>query len=266
VPKAPRNRFSAAEHALGYVYQARFALLKAMSMPETTSIFLEKEDDVDFVAQDGRRLLSSLKHKKEGDRVTDLSVDFWKSVRIWATHDLSSGRLSCESRFLLFTTAFVAPGSALEMFVEDVVDGDEAKRMAQGLITQSQSSLIAEVRDLLAQLTEAELGDFYSRITIVDETNRITEIPALMDQYLRTIRRPNRTAVFERLEGWFTDLVIKMLAGERTAPVVVQEISDKLAILAEEYHSDNLPITFRDSKPISIDAANDSRLFVEQLS
>jgi hypothetical protein len=60
--------------------------------------------------------------------------------------------------------------------------------------------------------------------------------------------------------------MIKMLAGERTAPVYVYEVSDKLSAIAEEYRSDNLPITFRNRLPDGkIDVAGDPRLFVEQL-
>ncbi|MDI6838431.1 MAG: hypothetical protein QMD99_22295, partial [Rhizobiaceae bacterium] len=42
-------------------------------------------------------------------------------------------------------------------------------------------------------------------------------------------------------------------------------VSDKLSAIAEEYRSDNLPITFRNAVPEGIDAENDPRLFVEQL-
>jgi hypothetical protein len=265
VPQAPRSPYSAAEQALGYVFQGRFALLKALGMPEDTAILLEKEDDVEFVAQDGRRTLSSLKHKASGDSLTNLDVDFWKSVRIWLAHYLANGRLTCSSRFILFTTADLAKGSSLKMFAGDATDGDEASRVAQGLLTQSQSALSAELRGELSGLTEAELQDFYSRITIFDATVRITDIPALFDPYLRTVRREHRQAVFERLEGWWSDVVIRMLSGERTEPALVREIADKLFTVAEEYRTDNLPITFRNREPGDIDAANDSRLFVEQL-
>src|SRR5690348_1701499 len=82
---------------------------------------------------------------------------------------------------------------------------------------------------LLAVLTEDEQRDFYARITIIDSVPRITDIPGLIDQYLRTIRREFRATLFERLEGWWTDLVIRILAGERTEPVYGYEVSDKLS-------------------------------------
>jgi hypothetical protein len=83
---------------------------------------------------------------------------------------------------------------------------------------------------------------------------------------LRTIRRESRAALFERLEGWWTDVVIKILSGHRKEPVYGYEVSDKLSALAEGYRTDNLPITFRNRLPDGkIDVANDPRIFVEQL-
>jgi hypothetical protein len=126
--------------------------------------------------------------------------------------------------------------------------------------------LISAIREELAVLGEDEQRDFYARITIIDAAPRITDVPGLINQYLRTVRRELRPMLFERLEGWWTDSVIKILAGERKEPVYGYEVSDKLSALAEEYRSDNLPITFRNRLPDGqIDVADDPRLFVEQL-
>ena len=80
------DQYSAGEQGLGYIYQPRFALLRLLQLPESTSILIEKDDDLDFVDKGGVKTLASLKHKAIGDRLTDLSIDFWKSVRIWLRH------------------------------------------------------------------------------------------------------------------------------------------------------------------------------------
>lgn len=57
-----------------------------------------------------------------------------------------------------------------------------------------------------------------------------------------------------------------MLAGERTEAIHGYEVSDKLVSVAEEYKSDNLPITFRNKIPGgTINPDHDDRLFVSQL-
>ncbi len=65
---------------------------------------------------------------------------------------------------------------------------------------------------------------------------------------MRSIRREHRNAVFERLEGWWNDEVIKQLTGSRDEGIFGFEVSDKLSALSEEYKLDNLPITFRKKK------------------
>ncbi len=261
-----RSQYSAAEQGLGYIYQARFALMKILALPEESSLLLEKEDDVDFDDASGRKSLASLKHKAVGDTVTDLSTDFWKSVRIWLAHYTANGRIGSDARFILFTTATVSEDSVLANFKIDDIDGEARALAVAGPLAKSKGQLVSAVRDDLGDLTPNELSDFYSRITIADGALRITEIPdTIINQHLRTIRRESRPLLFERLEGWWMDQAIRLLAGERTTPIVGYEVSDKLSAMAEEYRSDNLPITFRQRMPDEMDVANDPRLFVEQL-
>lgn len=261
-----KSIFSAAEPGLGFLYQPRLALLKILSLPESASLHIEKSDDLEFDDAGGRKSLASLKHKAAGDRLTDLDADFWKSVRVWLTYYRDNGRIACNADFVLFTTATLADGTELVVFSED---GEAAKRGATAatLLSRSQSQTAEKVRTLLEPLSDLEREDFYRRITIFDGSPRVEQIPqAVLDQHLRTVRREARQPLFERLEGWWTDLMIKLLSGERTAAVGGQEVSDKLSAIAEEYRSDNLPITFRNRLPDGeIDVANDTRLFVEQL-
>jgi len=262
----PRSPYSAAEQGLGYIYQARFALLKILDLPEECSLLLEKEDDVDFDDAAGHKNLMSLKHKAVGNTLSDLSTDFWKSVRIWLAYYNANGKIGSDGRFVLFTTATVSAESVLAAFKDEKVDGEARAQAVEEPLSKSTGVLVVAVREALATLTPAELADFYSRITIADATLRITEIPsAVINQHLRTIRRESRQFLFERLEGWWMDQAIQLLAGERTAPISGVEVSDKLSAMAEEYRNDNLPITFRQRQPDEIDVANDPRLFVEQL-
>lgn len=261
-----RSPYSAAEQGLGYIYQARFALLKILELPEDCSLLLEKEDDVDFDDAAGHKSLVSLKHKAVGDTLSDLATDFWKSVRIWLAYYNANGNIGCDARFMLFTTGTVNTGSVLAAFKDEKVDGEARAQAVEEPLSKSTGVLVVAVRETLATLTPAQLADFYGRITIADATLRITDIPsAVINQHLRTIRRESRPFLFERLEGWWMDQAIRLLAGERTAPISGVEVSDKLSAMAEEYRNDNLPITFRQRQPDDIDVANDPRLFVEQL-
>jgi hypothetical protein len=269
--EASTDQYSAGEQGLGYIYQPRFALLKLLQLPESTSILIEKDDDLDFIDKHGVKTLASLKHKQAGDRLTDLSSDFWKSVRIWLARYNRDGRSEASLRFFLFSTGTVSSTSFLQRFLLQP-PAEEGKvvslsEVAADVLAKSESKLIGEIAAEFHKLNDDEKEDFLSRIVIFDGGPRIEDVPSLIkDQHMRSIRRDNRDAIFERLEGWWNDNIVYMLVGKRTEAIFGYEISDKLSAFAEEYKSDNLPITFRGKVPLGeIDADNDPRLFVVQL-
>lgn len=262
-----RPKYSASEQGLGYLYQPRFALLHMLSQHEETELLIEKNDDLEFVDQEGKVTLASLKHKAVGGALTDLSPDFWKSVRVWLQYFTQHGGMASNSVFMLFTTEQIATGSYLIPFTEERRDGKLCVTAALQAAEKSKSALIVDVLNALKSLNEAEVEDFFGRILIAPSNIRIESIPQqILDQHLRVIRREHRVAVFERLEGWWAELMVALLTGRRKTPVVGREISDKLSALSEEYRSDNLPITFRGvSPPENGGAAEDMRIFVRQL-
>ncbi|HOC01368.1 MAG TPA: hypothetical protein PKM43_21795 [Verrucomicrobiota bacterium] len=267
----PTDRYSAGEQGLGYIYQARLALLRLLQLPEDTVVFLEKDDDLDFIDRDGGKSLASLKHKAVGDRLTDLSTDFWKSVNIWLARYKRDGRAASNLRFFLFTTGTVSTDSFLTRLVPDqpVACGDAAtlSELADAALVRSKSPLIGKIATEFNELSDFEKQGFLERILILDGSPRIGDIPAtIKDKYMRTVRREHREFVFERFEGWWNDAVIKQLTGARTEGIIGYEVSDKLSAFAEEYKADNLPITFRGRVPADeTDAETDPRLFVAQL-
>jgi hypothetical protein len=265
------DRFSASEQGLGYIYQPRLALLRLLELPENTAVFIEKDDDLDFVETDGSKTLASLKHKAAGDRVSDLSTDFWKSIRIWLLRYKNDDGITSNLRFFLFTTSTVSNRSFLKEFLPDQRGtSHETKTLverAEEALGRSKSGLIGTVAKEFNELTLSEKHDFLHRILILDERPRIEDIPAIVkDKYMRSIRRDHRSAVYERLEGWWNNEVIKQLSGHRDEGISGFEVSDKLYTLSQEYKLDNLPITFRGKEPVDeIDTENDPRTFVEQL-
>jgi hypothetical protein len=265
------DQYAAGEQGLGYIYQPRFGLLRLMQLPESTSILIEKDDDLDFIDKDGIKTLASLKHKEGGDRLTDLSTDFWKSVRIWLARYNRDGRSEASLRFFLFSTGAVSDTSFLRRFLfAPPAEGDEVVSLSQitaDVLAKTKSKLIGLIAEEFHKLNDDEKEDFLSRIVIFDGGPRIEDVPSIIkDQHMRSIRRDNRDAIFERLEGWWNDTIVNLLVGRRTDAIFGYEISDKLSAFAEEYKSDNLPITFRGKVPTGeIDAANDPRLFVVQL-
>lgn len=263
-----KDKYAAGASALGYLYQARLGLLRMFEVDESTVMYIEKDDDLDFEEIGGKKTLASLKHKAAGDRMTNFSLDFWKSVKIWLERYVRDGKMSCTHQYQLFTTANAKELSFLEQLTLD------GKRELESVLADmfevlntTRTKHIASVKPLLESLSEEERLDFISRIMICESKERIEEIPKMIiDQRFRFIQTRYRMEVFTRLEGWWNHEVIKLLTGERKSGLVSQEVSEKLGLITDEYKYDNLPIVYRDSYPDEEpDPDNDNRLFVRQL-
>ncbi|AKJ30639.1 ABC-three component system protein [Caldimonas brevitalea] len=261
-----KDKYSAGEQGLGYVYQIRFALAHLMKQDESQSLFIEADDDVQLVDVDGQSTLVSLKHKQEGETVGTLSVDFWKSVRIWLNRYARDGRLACEHSFCMATTARVGPSSMLKYFLsgaEPMSDDFPARLVAE--LDRSSTELSREIKAELDKLSTDERRDFLSRVVIFDSSPRIQSLDTEIAKQLKAVPRLYRADVQERLEGWWTRQAIGVIVRDRE-PISGAEVWDKVASINSEYADDNLPITFDDSFPAGgIDPSNDTRQFVEQL-
>lgn len=260
------NQYAAPEQNLGYLYQSHFALYRLFLLPENTAVVFEKEDDVVF-SSEGKFSLGSLKHKKEGDSLTNLDVDFWKSVNIWLSSYEQDGRVLSKSIYFLFTTAVVSQGTFYYIFAnKDEIDLSVVKEIDK-ILKSSNSQIIGPVRKRFNLLTAEEKIDFLSRIHISDGSPRIEDLKSkIIDKNFRGVNRKFRDDVYERLLGWWDLQVLDLLTGKRTEPIEGAETSDKLFSISREYDIDNLPITHLDEEPpLDLFAQYEKMLFVKQL-
>lgn len=260
-----RDKYAAGEQGLGYIYQVRYALLYLMGLDEGYALQIEADDDVQVVDAAGKDTLVSLKHKQAGQTVGTLSIDFWKSVRIWLARYVKAGKLASDHAYCMVTTARVGPTSELRHFL---AGSKQPAGFAQKLIQEldaSKSPLIGEIKASFKALTSTEQDDFLARIVIADESPRINDLGAEVNKKLRFVRPAHRDAVRERLEGWWNAQAIELTTQGRQS-ISGLELTEKVASINDEYTSTNLPIEFIDRTPPSgVHATKDTRQFVEQL-
>lgn len=261
------SKFSAGAQALGYIYQLRYALYELMGLPETDGIFIEKRDDLNSLTEDGDATLSSLKHKKIGDVVNELSDDFWRSVRVWLAQYRKDGTAKSTAKFYLVTTAKVAEGTFVALLLAGAKPDGTIVELAVKALETSTSKLIGPIREDFKALSDTEQMDFFSRITIFDSSPRIGDLPDLIVKaHFKGIRREFRKQVFEHLEGWWFNQAVELIEERRAGPLMGTEVWDRLTTIADGYRDDNLPINFRGKRPPEgVDATTDQRLFVRQL-
>jgi hypothetical protein len=112
---AGAGQFSAADAAVGYLYQVRVALLWALRRLKDGSDFLvslETLDDVTFETK-GRpdELLQAKHHRSRQASLSDASPDLWKSLRVWFVAHAAK-TVPSDTALHLLTTATAGPGSA----------------------------------------------------------------------------------------------------------------------------------------------------------
>lgn len=259
-----KTTFSAAEPALGYLYQIRYALLQMFRLPENTTCLIEGDDDIDFSDPEEGRLLASLKHKAPGDLLTDLCPDFWKSVRIWLSYYLKNP--DSNPSFFLFTTGSVAANSFLKNFLPNSLWDDNTLASIQTILSKTESKTIDMTKELLKSLPVEKEKDFYKRITIFDQQKRIEDIPKEIMDSMRTERVQFRKPIYQRLEGWWVDECINILTKRREKPLCGIEISEILNGISQQFRDDALPIDFAQAEPKDgVNPDSDERLFVRQL-
>ena len=261
------TEFSAAASALGYIYQLRYALFSLFRLPEATECWIERDDDIDFSDPEEGKTLASLKHKAEGDTLSDLSPDFWKSVRIWAVRYLEDPTPTNRSRYFLFTTGAINAGSLLSEFLPEKAQPEDLVARVLAKLALSDSKTLGKTRAELEKLSEDQQRDFFRRVTIFDQQVRIQDIPQrIINESLRTVRIQFREAVYQSLEGWWFSECIKLLSGDRIAPLRGGEVSEMLSYFSEQYWEESLPIGFEDAEPDDgVHPDTDDRNFVRQL-
>lgn len=264
------SKFSASEPALGFYYQFRYALYKLLSETETAEVSIECLDDIVIEGNPDGKVIIQLKHTKSN--LTNRSLDFWKSLRVWS--DLVKNHtVNVSETFFILASTSKSSQNSISYYLRETPERntDLALQMA---MSESIEILGKEYKDDTLQksceeffsLLDHEKSMLFSNIYVVDSENNILEIPKLIQsRFLIPVKREHREPLYERLEGWWIERVINHLGGNsKQIPIKRLEVEDKIADLASQFGSDTLPIDFVDKLPlIPVDAQK--RLFVTQL-
>lgn len=110
------SKFSAADSALGYLYQVRCALLWSLRRQKSEPDFLvslETLDDVTFERMGGEptELLQTKHHRRSTAALTNTSSDVWRSLRVWF-EGRAARAIPASAQLVLLTTSTAPEGSA----------------------------------------------------------------------------------------------------------------------------------------------------------
>lgn len=256
----------------GYLYQARYALLRALDdgrRHPQLAISIERFDDVHF--EDAGRpieLIQTKHHGTPGDML-DSSADLWKTLHIWLKRAQEDPIGAQTTRFSLLTTSTAPPGSALSMLrpFDDSRDTRNALRILISRANTLRNRATSEAREAFLSLDAPTRQMLVNNIWILDNTPNIVDMRSEIEALLHYSAPPEQVTILtDHLEGWWFNCVIASLTNRDHASIDLASVTGKVTELREEFKLANL---FLDDEIESSDpnthSSTDDRMFVRQM-
>ena len=251
---------------MGYLYQVRYSLYRALLARSEVQIFLEGLDDIHFESEGRPEELIQTKYHSSPANLTDSSSDVWKTIRVWS-YRIKKGEIDVSSTHLYLVTNELPSEDSIAMYLGQGSKRNEAKALEQ-LEKVAQTSENKELKTAFGafnSLTTEQRKALVSSTVIVTGGDSIEDLVKNIGFEVRYVIQANYLNDFvQRLEGWwFSKAVISLKTG---APIFWGELQRRILDLSEEYRSDSLPIhDFEGDLPSVEEIVDRDRGFVEQL-
>lgn len=269
-----RSPFSAADSALGYLYQVRVALLWSLHRLKRADDFMvsiETLDDVAFETAGGKpeAVLQTKHHQSRKASLTDASADLWKSLRIWF-EGLATGAIPLGTSLHLLTTGAAPAGSIAFRLRASDRNVDAALKALETTAQSSTSKENAAAYAVYLAAKPATRRALIENVVVIDGAPSVTDVDAeLREEIFWAVERDHSEAFLERLEGWWLRRSLKQLTSAGLQDrILAAEIEAQMSDLREQFKQDSLPI---DDDLLAFDldeatqAAHATSAFVRQL-
>ena len=265
---------SAAGSAAGYLYQARLALVEALRyayVDSSIEISVEKFDDVSF-EKSGKalELLQTKHHLTKSGRLTDRSVDLWKTLGTWAKATKTDPSLPGRVRLALVTTAH-APTSSAASYLRPADTGNREPDKAEAILvragTSSSNAVVIRALAAFQALTPEMREALVAAIEVIDGAPLITDLKSLIEERIRMIAPSGKAPLArQQLEGWWWSRICMVLQAETPGTISVLEVEQKLDDIRDGLKRDALPLDMEHVYPSQeeLDTLDEMR-FVRQL-
>lgn len=258
------TKFAAREPSLGYFYQIRYGLYLLLSNRELNNptLRIENLDDIEIQTVDGVNVFQTKLKMKSKANLTNASVDFWKTIRVWSEH-IQNGRINPdESIFSLVTTESVAEGSFLFALRGKVKTDKEIEKIIDEMdkvATSSTNATLIEAFTAYLKLSIDQKKSMVNNICIVDAACDVDKITKKIRAELAFSSPPDKIDAFlEVLEGWWFQISIKHLIGEIDG-IEFQSLQRRVSDIRDSFSLDNLPNEFIEQLEISDQEAKNSK-------
>lgn len=208
----------AAGSALGYYYQATWALLELLrrgpDIPDAR-ISIELYDDVAWDAAGTAMERLQLKHHlNAAASITDKGADLWRTIGVWM--DEGSPGDPTGELLALVTTAVAPADSGVYRLRPPTRDASEALRLIEKAAQESAAQDTAGNRGRFLGLSETDRQTLILRMHVLDGQPHAVDIDdAVRKQLMWAMPRGRDDLFMEMLWGWWSGEVLAALSGRR---------------------------------------------------
>jgi hypothetical protein len=242
--------------ALGFWYQAFYALLTLVAQTaDDAAVGIEQLDDVELTA-DGQRLLYQLKHSISAipSPITLKSRALWRTVKVWV--DILPSLSLADTKFHLVTVSSIAGDSPLQALTD--VDADrtdlvaamtkEAERVLKARADAAEAKKTPPYGDRVdgchafLGLTETQRLNLLRRTVIQPKSPTVSEVENLITSHssLKILPVEQRAAVAKGLIEWWDRQVVYSLCGMRERVVSRAELQHQISTIVSEIEQGKL--------------------------
>lgn len=249
LPAAPArhesiSKFNAVGPMLGYIYQVRVALLWAARRSKLGKFLasIETLDDVSFSNDTDAAIVLQTKHSIDVKAtMSDLSVELWKTLRIWMV-GLASGEVSQNAARFLITTAEVSPGTACEFLADGPGRNIEAAANAlERAASISENESIKAACSAFLAMTAEQRNQLVGTIYVVGSAPNAVGVDDAIREELHFVSIHHSEKVLQMLEGWWFKRVVFELS-ENGSGISSSEFEDQISEIQESLKRNSLPI------------------------
>lgn len=266
------GQFSANASLLGYFYQARYALLLLLGADVDAEMSIERFDDIAFEKEGTPTELLQTKHQiNYTGSLSDASTDLWKTLRVWSEAVASGVIDPSEAILTLVTTGRAPEGSAASNLrpgsAQQKRDVDSALETLRNIPHTSKSDTNKPAYEAFLALKAEQQQALVNSIQVLDSSPNILDTKdQILEKLKFSTRRQFLNHVYERVEGWWFDRVVRHLSKDTSDLILYRELLAQINDIQEEYFEDNLPIEFlRAIAPEESALSEEQRIFIQQL-
>lgn len=254
----------ASQQMLGYLYQVVYALYLIISCEDNNDqIGIERFDDVSFEKDGTPKELIQLKHHVTLGKLTDSSVDLWRTLKVWMD---SQEILEEDTKLLLITTASAPKGSVASLLKADeqARNYKKAYDKLMDVAKRSTNNAILNACNTFKKIDRSEGLRLVKRIIVLDGATDITDTDSKIKSYLEIAVKPKyEDEVLTALKGWWFQQCIIGLCSPGLKLISKNEVTREIQRLVKKYDIEYLPID-SDINSLRYDVNKDST-YVKQL-